>query len=45
MNVGCRRAYTDVCRPFFEDTILLNQSLLTPEGNYERVLDLVPDDG
>ncbi|CAK9195968.1 unnamed protein product [Sphagnum jensenii] len=38
------RAYTDVCRPFFEDTILLNQSLLTPEGNYERVLDLVPDD-
>ncbi|KAG6547491.1 hypothetical protein Mapa_010939 [Marchantia paleacea] len=38
------RAYTEVLKQYFEDKILLNQSLLASEQNFGKVLDMVPDE-
>ncbi|KAI5075976.1 hypothetical protein GOP47_0008041 [Adiantum capillus-veneris] len=39
------RAYVEVLKPFFEDQILSNQSLLQFEERFEKLLAMIPDDG
>eukprot|EP00250_Pteridium_aquilinum_P000446 c10489_g1_i1 orf=463-1899(-) len=39
------RAYIEVLKPFFEDQILSNQNLLQFEERFEKLLEMIPDDG
>ncbi|CAM6096530.1 unnamed protein product [Calypogeia fissa] len=44
LHPSLSRAYVDVLKQFFEEQILLKQTLLHPEEHYEKVLELIPDE-
>ncbi|KAJ7515196.1 hypothetical protein O6H91_22G005100 [Diphasiastrum complanatum] len=44
LHPSLSRAYTDVLKPYFEEQILPNQSLLSSEEHYEKILQMIPDD-
>ncbi|CAM6093278.1 unnamed protein product [Calypogeia fissa] len=44
LHPSLSRAYVDILKQFFEEQILLKQTLLHPEEHYEKVLELIPDD-
>lgn len=45
LHPSLSRAYVDALKPFFEEQILSNQSLLQYEERFEKLLDMIPDDG
>ncbi|XP_021754340.1 DNA primase small subunit-like [Chenopodium quinoa] len=38
------RSYTEVLKKFFEETYLCSQKLLSAEGRYEKILEMIPDE-